>query len=224
MLTKKYIHQSRGGVELNAKVLGLVDYETTWQNMQELTASRDQQTADEIWVLEHPPVFTLGQASKPEHLLNTGDIPVVQTDRGGQVTYHGPGQLVIYPLIDIKRLGINVRPFVSLIEQAIVDCLDEMFALKAFAKQDAPGVYITTQTGDAKIASLGLRIKKGCSFHGLSVNVNMSLEPFLRINPCGYAGMQMIQVSDFVTQELSVQQVGECLLEKLCAALGYTAA
>lgn len=172
--------------------LGLVDYTSTWQRMQQFTDQRTEETTDEIWLLEHPPVFTQGQAGKPEHLLLPGDIPVVQVDRGGQVTYHGPGQLVAYVLLNIKRRNIGVRQLVTLIEQVIVNTLASS-DVKAYAKADAPGVYVE----EKKIASLGLRVRKGCTFHGLALNVDMDLTPFNRINPCGYAGMQMIQSKDF---------------------------
>lgn len=170
--------------------LGLRDYAETFASMREFTLARTQQTPDEIWLLEHPPVFTLGQASKPEHLLMPGDIPVVQSDRGGQVTYHGPGQLVAYILVDLHRLGFGVRSLVDRIESAIVGTLAG-YGIQAHSRRDAPGVYV----GDRKIGSLGLRVRHGRSYHGLSLNVKMDLEPFSRINPCGYAGLQMTQVS-----------------------------
>ncbi|MCP5161000.1 MAG: lipoyl(octanoyl) transferase LipB [Hahellaceae bacterium] len=177
---------------LIVRYLGRQPYEPVWKRMQTFTSSRHEQTADEIWFLEHDPVFTLGQAGKPEHLLAPGDIPIVPVDRGGQVTYHGPGQLVGYLLFDIKRMGIGSRELVSRIEHALVNALGE-YGISAQARQDAPGVYVA----DAKIASLGLRIRKGCSFHGLSLNVSMDLSPFNRINPCGYAGMVMTQMSQY---------------------------
>ncbi|MFC6439890.1 lipoyl(octanoyl) transferase LipB [Bowmanella sp. JS7-9] len=166
--------------------LGRQPYEPIWQKMQAFTDERDATTPDELWILEHDPVFTQGQAGKAEHILNPGDIPVVQVDRGGQVTYHGPGQLMMYVLLDIRRRKMGVRDLVTALEQSIVTMLAES-GIEAYAKPDAPGVYVNEQ----KICSLGLRIRKGCSFHGLALNVNMPLEPFLRINPCGYAGMQM---------------------------------
>jgi lipoyl(octanoyl) transferase len=177
--------------QLIIRDLGRVDYVDTWQRMQHFTDSRDEQTPDELWLLEHDPVFTQGQAGKAEHLLFPGEIPVVQVDRGGQVTYHGPGQLVVYVLLNIKRRNLGVRQLVNLIEQSIVDTL-AIHQLNAYAKADAPGVYVD----EKKVASLGLRIRKGCSFHGLALNVDMDLSPFQRINPCGYAGMQMIQTKD----------------------------
>ncbi len=171
--------------------LGQVDYTSTWQRMQQFTDQRDDSTIDEIWLLEHPPVFTQGQAGKAEHLLFPGDIPVVQVDRGGQVTYHGPGQLVAYVLLNIKRRNLGVRQLVNLIEQSIIDTLAAN-QVNAYAKSDAPGVYVD----EKKVASLGLRVRKGCTFHGLALNVDMDLSPFSRINPCGYAGMQMVQSKD----------------------------
>lgn len=166
---------------------GQLPYDDVYQAMQRYTALRDGSASDELWLLQHPAVFTQGQAGKPEHLLFTGDIPVVQSDRGGQVTYHGPGQIVGYVLFDIKRADYGVRDLVSAIENAIIDVLAD-YGISARARPDAPGVYV----GDAKIAQLGLRIKRGCSYHGLSLNVDMDMEPFLRINPCGYQGMEVI--------------------------------
>lgn len=179
--------------------------------MQHITDHRDEDTLDELWLVEHPPVFTQGQAGKEEHLLTTGDIPVVKVDRGGQVTYHGPGQQVIYFLIDLKRRKLGVRQLVTLIENGIVNALGK-FDINAYAKADAPGVYVD----ERKVASLGLRVRKGCSFHGLALNVNMDLEPFLRINPCGYAGMEMIQTAD-INGPASVEQAGKALVEELVA-------
>lgn len=189
--------------------LANMDYETVWHAMQEFTDNRDENTPDELWLVEHPPVFTQGQAGKEEHLLMPGDIPVVKVDRGGQVTYHGPGQQVIYPMINIRRRKMGVRELVTLIENAIVACLAD-YDISANAKPDAPGVYVN----DKKIASLGLRIRKGCSFHGLALNVNMDLEPFLRINPCGYTGLEMIQTSDLSTLS-SVSEAGDKLTKHL---------
>lgn len=170
--------------------LGIQPYEAIWQAMQQFTEQRTELTPDEIWLLEHEPVFTQGQAGKAEHLLFPGDIPVVQVDRGGQVTYHGPGQLVAYILFDIKRRNLGVRQLVTLLEQVLIELLAR-YAINATARPDAPGVYVA----GAKIASLGLRVRKGCTFHGLALNVNMDMEPFSRINPCGYAGMQMVQTA-----------------------------
>ncbi len=191
--------------------LNQLDYTTVWHAMQHFTDHRDEDTLDELWLVEHPPVFTQGQAGKEEHLLTTGDIPVVKVDRGGQVTYHGPGQQVIYFLIDLKRRKLGVRQLVTLIENAIVSAIGK-FDIDAYAKADAPGVYVD----ERKVASLGLRVRKGCSFHGLALNVNMDLEPFLRINPCGYAGMEMIQTAD-INGPASVEQAGKALVQELVA-------
>lgn len=171
--------------------LGQQAYVDVWHAMREFTDQRNADTADEIWLVEHPPVFTQGQAGKPEHILAAGDIPIVQTDRGGQVTYHGPGQLVAYVMLDIRRLGMNVRGLVSALENTIIDYLAH-YNITAVARCDAPGVYVN----DAKIAALGLRIRRGYSYHGLSFNINMDLQPFSQINPCGYAGLQATQLVD----------------------------
>ncbi|HCM9178391.1 lipoyl(octanoyl) transferase LipB [Enterobacter kobei] len=173
--------------------LGLQPYEPVSQAMHDFTDSRDDTTADEIWLVEHLPVFTQGQAGKAEHLLMTGDIPVIQSDRGGQVTYHGPGQQVMYVLLNLKRRKLGVRELVTLLEQTVVNTLAE-YGIDAHPRADAPGVYV----GEMKICSLGLRIRKGCSFHGLALNINMDLTPFQRINPCGYAGMEMTQMRQWV--------------------------
>ena len=181
---------------MTAKVLirdlGRADYESSWHAMQAFTEQREAGSQDEIWLVEHERVFTQGQAGKAEHLLMPGDIPVVQADRGGQVTYHGPGQLVAYVMLDLKRLGSDVRRLVSALEDSIVDVLAD-YGIAAAARPDAPGVYV----GERKICSLGLRIKRGFSYHGLALNLDMDLEPFGRINPCGYQGMQMTQMADF---------------------------
>lgn len=171
--------------------LGLQSYEPIWQKMQDFTDTRDENSPDEIWFVEHEPVFTQGQAGKAEHVLAPGDIPVIQVDRGGQVTYHGPGQQMMYVLFNLRRLKIGVRELVNWLEECIVDMLKE-HDINAYAKPDAPGVYVS----DSKIASLGLRVRRGCSFHGLALNVNMDMSPFMRINPCGYAGMNMVQTSE----------------------------
>lgn len=206
--------------------LGVVDYTETWQRMQQFTDNRDGSTVDEIWLLEHPPVFTQGQAGKEEHLLFPGDIPVVKVDRGGQVTYHGPGQLVAYVLLDIKRRKIGVRDLVTLIEQVIVGAL-ATHEVNAYARPDAPGVYVD----EAKVASLGLRVRKGCTFHGLALNVAMDLSPFSRINPCGYAGMRMVQSSDLggpntieiAKQEISRQFISQLKISELTEVTGFEA-
>lgn len=173
-----------------ARWRGRVDYLPTWQRMQAFTEQRGADTPDELWFLEHPPTFTQGMAGKAEHVLAPGDIPVVQIDRGGQVTYHGPGQLVVYPLLDLRRLDCGVRELVTAIEQAIIDYVAG-FGIVARARREAPGVYV----GDSKLAALGLRIRRGCSYHGLALNVRMDLAPYARINPCGYAGMAVTQLA-----------------------------
>jgi lipoyl(octanoyl) transferase len=178
---------------LQVSWLGRRDYEPTWQAMQALTQSRDAGTPDQLWLLDHPPVYTQGQAGKPEHLLLTGSIPVVQSDRGGQVTYHGPGQLVGYLLIDLDRLGLGARAFVEAVEDALAAAV-RSFGINAVANRDAHGVYVDGR----KIASIGMRIRRGCSYHGFALNVDMDLAPFRGINPCGYAGLDMCQLRDFV--------------------------
>ncbi|MEX0429886.1 lipoyl(octanoyl) transferase LipB [Spiribacter insolitus] len=169
---------------------GRSDYETVWRAMRRFTDERDADAADEIWQVEHLPVFTLGQAGRTEHVLDAGDIPLVQTDRGGQVTYHGPGQAVLYPLFDLRRHGLGARRLVTLLEQTVVDWLAG-HGIESAPRPDAPGVYV----GEAKIAALGLRIRRGCSYHGLAVNIAMDLAPFQRINPCGYAGMPVTDLA-----------------------------
>jgi len=191
------------------------DYESVWHAMQAYTDTRDSDSQDELWVVEHPPVFTQGQAGKSEHILNPGDIPVIQVDRGGQVTYHGPGQLVVYPLIDIKRNKMGVRQLVNNIEQSIVDMLAQ-YDVEAYAKADAPGVYVQ----ERKVASLGLRIRKGCSFHGLALNVDMDLAPFQRINPCGYAGLEMVQCKALGGPQ-NVKEAGDKLIQTFSQVMGY---
>ena len=196
---------------LHIKHLGLVDYESTLEDMREFTASRDSHTPDELWLLQHPRVFTQGIAGKAEHVLAPGDIPVVPVDRGGQVTYHGPGQWVVYLLINLKRRSMGVRDLVDLIEQSIVETLAE-FDVTAAADPKAPGVYVDGE----KIASLGLRVRRGCSYHGLSLNVDMDLEPFSRINPCGYEGLQVTSLRKLLGSECPTQdQVADVLLKNL---------
>lgn len=194
---------------------GLSPYEPVWQAMQTFTDTRDSDTGDEIWLLQHPPVFTQGQAGKAEHVLTPGDIPVIQVDRGGQVTYHGPGQLVMYLLLDIERMGIGARELVSRIEQSIIRTL-RCYGLQAIARQDAPGVYVEGK----KVASIGLRIRKGKSFHGLSLNVDMDMEPFQRINPCGYSGLEMTQLADYPETE-PMEPVAGRLVSAIQEAFGY---
>ncbi|MBD9396278.1 lipoyl(octanoyl) transferase LipB [Pseudomonas sp. PDM11] len=202
--------------ELIVRHLGLVDYLPTLEAMRTLTAERDESTPDEIWLLQHPQVFTQGQAGKPEHLLAPGDIPVVQVERGGQVTYHGPGQLVGYLMLDLRRLDLGVRELVTLMEQALVEVLAG-YGVEAAPKADAPGVYVK---GD-KIASLGLRVRRGCSFHGLALNVDMDMTPFGRINPCGYAGLKMTQLKDLVATPPAFDEVAKRLEQALRQRLGY---
>lgn len=197
--------------------LGCAAYEPTWHAMQHFTQNRDADTADEIWLLEHPRVFTQGQAGKAEHVLAAGDIPVVQVDRGGQVTYHGPGQLVAYVLVDVRRAGQGVRDLVTSIENSLIDLLAQ-YDIAAQAKPDAPGVYV----GDKKIASLGLRIRRGCSFHGLALNVDMDLQPFQRINPCGYAGLHMTQLREETQQPVDMAEVGVRLRDALVLHLKFS--
>jgi len=189
--------------------LGLVDYRETYDAMRRFTETRTADTADEIWLLQHPPVFTQGMNGKPEHLLDAGEIPVVQVDRGGQVTYHGPGQLVVYLLLDLRRRNLGVRQLVSLIEQTVIDLLHD-YGIEAQRRSDAPGVYVA---GD-KIAALGLRIRRNGSYHGLSLNVDMDLTPFTRINPCGYAEMGVTSLKKLGIQK-PLDEVTEELLSRL---------
>ena len=202
--------------QLIVRQLGRQAYEPVWRAMSDYTNQRDNDSADEIWLVEHAPVFTQGQAGKAEHVLAPGEIPVVQVDRGGQVTYHGPGQQVVYFLLDLRRKKMGVRDLVSAIEDAVVDTL-EHFNIEAHPRPDAPGVYVES---GAKICSLGLRIRKGCSFHGLALNVSMDLEPFSRINPCGYAGMQ---VTDMEKQggPRSLVEVEPVLIRQIMHNLEY---
>ncbi len=200
---------------LRIRELGYKDYKPVWHDMQDFTVKRDDNTDDQLWIVEHPPVFTLGLNGKREHLLNPGDIPVIPVDRGGQVTYHGPGQLVIYTLLDLTRLGIGVKQLVQHIEQAIINLLAE-YGIQAEGRRDAPGVYVD----GAKIAALGLRIKKGKSYHGLAFNIDMDLEPFSRINPCGYEGMPVTQLSE-LKPGIDKSQVRQQLIGHLTTILGY---
>ncbi|MFC4308408.1 lipoyl(octanoyl) transferase LipB [Steroidobacter flavus] len=196
--------------------LGRVDYEPTWRAMQTFTNERDASTPDQIWLLEHPPVFTLGMNAAPEHLLAPGDIPVVQIDRGGQVTYHGPGQLVVYPLLDVRRAGLGVRQMVMALESAVIDLLAS-WNIEAVAKREAPGVYVNGR----KVASIGLRIRRGSSYHGLAFNVAMDLQPFQRINPCGYRGLEVTDLRSLGVNA-SVQEVADALSPRLLASLQLT--
>jgi len=198
---------------------GQVEYLPTWRAMQAFTQARDENTPDEIWMLEHPPVFTQGRAGKAEHVLAPGDIPVVQVDRGGQVTYHGPGQLVGYLLIDLRRKKITIRGLVDAIEQSIIAVLGH-YGIEATHRCDAPGVYV----GAAKIASLGMRVQRGCSYHGLALNLDCDLGPFSRINPCGYQGLEMTRLCDLLPEEArpSLVQATDELLRELCIRLQYS--
>ncbi len=197
--------------------LGTVPYEPTWQRMQQFTAERDGATADEIWFLEHPPVFTLGMNASRAHLIAPGDIAVVQIDRGGQVTYHGPGQLVVYPLIDLKRAGLSIRDFVGALERAVI-ALADAYGIRATCRRGAPGVYV----GEAKLASVGVRVRRNGSYHGLALNVALDLEPFSRINPCGYQGLKMTQLSE-LAGPVSVAQAARALEPLLLGELGFAA-
>ncbi len=194
--------------------LGREAYEPVWRAMQRFSDARNDDTPDELWLVEHDPVFTLGQAGKPEHVLMPGDIPVLHVDRGGQVTYHGPGQIVAYPLLDLKRLKIGVRDYVHRIEQALIDTLGE-WNIQAARRDGAPGVYVA----GAKVAALGIRVRRGCTFHGLAFNVAMDLEPFRRINPCGYEGLQVTSVLDLGGPS-SLDAVKPVLLDHLAAQFG----
>jgi lipoyl(octanoyl) transferase len=194
--------------------LGRVEYEPTWRAMQRFTERRDAATRDELWFLEHPPVFTQGMNGRPEHVLAPGDIPVVAIDRGGQVTYHGPGQLVVYPLLDLRRLGLGVRELVCALERAIA-ALAAAHGIEAAGRRDAPGVY----TEGRKLASLGLRVRRGASYHGLALNVDMDLEPFRRINPCGHAGLEMTQLAT-LGAGLTVREAADELAPLLAHELG----
>ena len=196
--------------------LGRCEYRPVFDAMRAFTDGRAATTPDELWWVEHPPIFTQGVAGKPEHLLAPGDIPVVRADRGGQVTYHGPGQLVVYCLLDVRRLGLGARALVTILEQAVIELL-AAHGIVAQARPNAPGVYLE----GAKVASLGLRIRQGRSYHGLSLNVAMDLEPFSRINPCGYPGLRVTQLRDFGV-ELTLEAAAEALLPRLGHKLGYT--
>jgi lipoyl(octanoyl) transferase len=200
---------------VHVRQLGRCAYADSWQRMREFTAQRDSHTPDEFWVLEHEPVFTLGQAGRREHLLYPGEIPIIACDRGGQVTYHGPGQLVVYVLFDLRRAGLGVRALVRKLEQAVIDCLGEL-GLAGQRRAGAPGVYVD----EAKIAALGLRVRHGCSYHGLALNVAMDLAPFARINPCGYPGLAVTQVCDHGCA-LPVAAVAKRLMGHLYAQLAH---
>jgi len=196
--------------------LGRVDYESTWRRMQAFTESRAGDQPDELWVLEHPPVFTLGLNGRREHLLAPGDIPVVQVDRGGQVTYHGPGQLVVYPLLDLGRAGLGVRELVCALERAVVRCVAG-YGITAMGDRAAPGVYVDGR----KLASIGLRIRRNCSYHGLALNVAMDLEPFRRINPCGFQGLEVVDLASLGVSR-SLEEVADDLEAALLAELNQS--
>ena len=203
------------GQSLVVKNLGEELYTETWQAMKKFTDSREAHAPDEIWFVQHPPVFTLGQAGKVEHLLTPGDIPVVHSDRGGQVTYHGPGQLVCYLLIDVRRRKLGVRDLVTAIEQSIVELI-KAYGVVSESKREAPGVYVDGR----KLAALGLRIRKGCSYHGLSLNVDMDLKPFSNINPCGFEGLEVIDMKRLGIDR-SMTEVMEALTDILIRQIGY---
>ncbi len=195
--------------------LGRQSYQPVWDAMREFTDERDPAQIDELWVVEHDPVFTQGLAGKPEHVLNPNQIPIVQTDRGGQVTYHGPGQVVVYPLLDIDRRGLGVRCLVDRLEQAVIDLLAEQ-DIEGLRQDGAPGVYIR----GAKVASIGLKVRRGRTYHGLAMNVSMDLTPFAYINPCGYAGLQMTQLADHL-DSLTMTEAADRLCTSICRQLGY---
>lgn len=201
---------------LIVRPMGKQAYLPVWQHMRDFTDQRVADQPDECWWLEHEPVFTLGQAGKESHILSLSDIPVIRTDRGGQVTYHGPGQLMMYWLVDLKRKQMGVRDFVSILEQAIIELLAG-YGVQAHLQPGAPGVYVN----HAKIASLGLRVRKGCTYHGLALNVQAGLEAFAQINPCGYQGLQMLNLNDLLSSPLSVADVAEKLLAIFCRLLAY---
>ena len=196
--------------------LGRMAYEPVWRAMQAFTDARGEDTPDEIWLVEHDPVFTLGQAGKPEHVLMPGDIPVIHVDRGGQVTYHGPGQIVAYPLLDLKRLKMGVREYVNRIEQAVIDTLGD-WNIGAARREGAPGVYVN----GSKVAALGIRVRRGCTFHGLAFNIAMDLEPFHRINPCGYQGLQVVSLADLGGPS-GMDQVKPVLLKHMADQFGLS--
>lgn len=197
------------------KNLGRQPYEKVYKHMQDFTNQRTPDTPDELWLVEHPPVFTQGQAGKPEHLLHAGDIPVVQTDRGGQITYHGPGQLVAYTLFDIKRLNLGIRQLVCSIEQSIIDLL-ATYHLNAHRKEKAPGVYVD----QAKICAIGLRVRRFCTYHGLALNIDMDLSPFSQINPCGDEDLRVVQLSDLIGP-VEMEKVADKMVECLMKQFGY---
>lgn len=200
---------------------GLSDYQTVWRAMQQFTADRTAETPDEIWLVEHRPVYTQGQAGKPEHLLNAGNIPVVKTDRGGQITYHGPGQVMAYVLMDLKRAGIFIKEMVHQLEESTIATL-AIFGIEHACRQPgAPGVYVPGRSDLAKIAALGIKVRNGCTYHGLSLNVDMDLTPFDGINPCGYQGLQTVCMADYGAQA-SLEDVGQTLAEQIATRCALT--
>jgi lipoyl(octanoyl) transferase len=205
----------QSGNLLRVRRLGLCEYEPVWHAMQDFTDQRDEDTIDELWLVQHPPVFTQGQAGKAEHVLAPGDIPVIQVDRGGQVTYHGPGQIVAYPLLDIRRSGLGVRDLVNRIEESIIRVLAH-YRVKGERRKGAPGIYVK----DEKVASLGLRVRRGRTFHGLAFNIDMDLEPFQRINPCGFEGLRVTQLSALA--EVEYDEVEQRLVSSIAEQLGYS--
>ena len=202
---------------LTVRQLGLRDYLPVWRAMQRYTDTRREDTPDELWLVEHPPVYTLGLNGKPEHVLDAADIPVIHIDRGGQVTYHGPGQLVAYPLLNLRRLGLGVRELVTTLEEAVIDLLAE-YRIDAEGRRDAPGVYVN----GAKIAALGLRVRRGGCYHGLSLNVDMDLTPFARINPCGYPGLAVTQLRALVEAPPDMATLAQHLAGHIGRRLSYT--
>lgn len=212
-MTWSCLSKPMADTDILVRYMGRSDYVETWEAMKDFTNRRNQDSLDELWVTEHAAVFTQGLNGKPEHLLNPGDIPVVQIDRGGQVTYHGPGQLLLYCLLDLNRRGLGIKGLVSQIEKSVMELL-QSYAISANTRSGAPGVYVD----QAKIAALGLRIRKGCCYHGLSLNVDMDLEPFSRINPCGYKGLAVTQLVD-LRVDSKLEQVGQKLAEILTRKL-----
>ena len=202
-------------MNVTIRQFGQMDYLPAWEAMREFTDQRTDETEDEIWLLEHPSVFTQGQAGKKEHLLEPGSIPVIQIDRGGQITYHGPGQLICYILLNIRRLNLTIKKLVNLLEQSIIDLLHQ-YGINSDRRDNAPGIYVD----QAKVAALGLRVRKGCTFHGLALNVNMDLEPFSRINPCGFPGMSITQLSELGIDR-TTSEINNDLINILCAHLNY---
>ena len=205
------------------KFLNICEYQATLQAMQQFTKARNDQTIDEIWFLQHAPIFTLGQAGLDKHILNQGNIPVVRSDRGGQVTYHAPGQLMIYLLLDLMRKSLTIKDLIAILQQAIIDFLFTEYQLIAAIRPGAPGVYV----GDKKICFIGLKVSRGCSYHGLSFNIDLNLQPFSQINPCGFEGLEVTQLSDLGVQlsnSAVVNQVAKLMQQTLCNKLGYRSA